>query len=70
MARTESLFPMKAKRQTRSLLRVFNQRKLSDFETETEDFALLCLIASAHGLSPWPDEADLQDDTKGLLTFH
>lgn len=61
---------MITKQQTRSLMRFFNQRMLSDFEIETQDFALLCMIASAHGLTPWPGAIDHQDDPAGLLTFH
>jgi hypothetical protein len=61
---------MSTKQQTRSLMRFFSQRMLSDFEIETQDFALLCMIASAHGLSPWPMGIDHQDDPAGLLTFH
>ena len=53
-----------------SLFRSFSRRMIADFEVETEDFAFLCLIASAHGLDQWPEGAvDSEDDVR-FLTFH
>jgi hypothetical protein len=58
-------------REAQSLLNIMNKRMISDFEIETRDFALLCLIASANGLEDWPPQDTEEDeDNTGLLTFH
>ena len=58
-------------REAQSLLNIMNKRMISDFEIETRDFALLCLIASANGLEDWPPQDTEEDeDSTGLLTFH
>ncbi|NOR15810.1 MAG: hypothetical protein GQ544_08905 [Candidatus Aminicenantes bacterium] len=58
-------------REAQSLFNIMNKRMISDFEVETRDFALLCMIASANGLEDWPPQ-DREDDegNPGLLTFH
>jgi hypothetical protein len=56
--------------ETRSLLSSFRRRMISDFEVETEDFALLCLIASANGLDQWPEGAAENEGDVPFLTFH
>ncbi len=58
-------------REAQSLFNIMNERMISDFEVETWDFALLCLIASANGLEDWPPQ-DREDNegSPGLLTFH
>ena len=58
-------------REAQSLLNIMNKRMISDFEIETRDFALLCLIASANGLEDWPPQDTEEDeDNTGFLTFH
>jgi len=56
--------------EARILLSRLNQRLISDFELETQDFAFLCLLASASGLIPGQEEHDEQDDEVPYLTFH
>ena len=56
--------------ETRSLLSSFRRRMILDFEVETEDFALLCLIASANGLDQWPEGASEGESEVPFLTFH
>ena len=58
------------RQEARSALCIFNQRMLSDFETETHDFAVLCMIASAHGIKRWPEEAQDHTMEARFLTFH
>ena len=58
------------RQEARSALNVFNQRMLSDFETETHDFAVLCMIASAHGLKHWPEGVQSHTMEARFLTFH
>lgn len=61
----------KAGRETWLLLDMLSQRMISDFEIETRDFAMLCLIASANGLKDWPPQNKREDeDSPGYLTFH
>jgi hypothetical protein len=43
---------------------------ISDFEDETRDIAFLCLIASAHGLDSWPEDAPPTEKNARFLTFH
>ena len=63
----EALF---RRRETRSVWSCFNQRLISDFEVETQDFAFLCLIASANGLTQWPEGIEARDREGRFLTFH
>ncbi len=56
--------------EARSALSLFNQRMLSDFETETQDLAVLWLIASVHGVEQWPGGAQDHTMETRFLTFH
>jgi len=58
------------RRETRSVWSCFNQRLLLDFEVETQDFAVLCLIASANGLNQWPEGLEAREFEGRFLTFH
>jgi hypothetical protein len=58
------------RREARTLLSRLNQRLISDFELETQDFAFLCLLASASRLIPGLEGCDEQDDEVPYLTFH
>ncbi len=58
-------------REAQSFFNLMNKRIISDFEVETRDFVLLCLIASANGLEDWPPQDREEDEgNPGLLTFH
>ena len=54
----------------RSVWSCFNQKLISDFEVETQDFAFLCLIASANGLTRWPEGSEERGREGRFLTFH
>jgi hypothetical protein len=58
------------RKEAQTLLSRFNQRLISDFELETEDFAFLCLLASASGLLQAQDEDEEPDEEVPYLTFH
>lgn len=58
------------RRDSRSVWSCFNQRLISDFEVETQDFAFLCLIASANGLNQWPEGIEAREFEGRFLTFH
>jgi hypothetical protein len=58
------------RRESRTLLSRLNQRLISDFELETEDFAFLCLLASASGLLQTQDTNAEPDEDVPYLTFH
>lgn len=56
--------------EARSFLNVLKKRLIKDFEVETRDFALLCLIASANGIEKWPPHPIEDDKDARFLTFH
>ncbi len=61
------------RREAQTLLSRLNQRLILDFESETQDFAFLCLLASASGLlqaQDGDDEQDEKDEQAPYLTFH
>ena len=58
------------KGETETLLTRLNQRLISDFEMETQDFAFLCLLASASKLSRLPEGGDDPGEEAPYLTFH
>lgn len=61
---------LRKKDEARSFLKVLKKRLIKDFEIETQDFALLCLIASANGIETWPPQPIEDDKDARFLTFH
>ena len=58
------------RRAAQTLMSRLNQRLISDFELETQDFAFLCLLASASGRLRSQEAGEEQEEELPFLTFH